>query len=408
MQNLNYISFLIKKYFQRTLNVTEILDLDIWLNENIKNQEFLNKLEHSGAFGDDLDGFNTLLQDWLTDEKESDLMTRVLVGISTQSVTRKHTKTIWYWAASIFLILSVSVMFFYLQYNVNVGQYKSVTFTEMKDVFPKTNKVQIILPDGRVIVLNENSEGIHLGDDEIYNGGLNFGEGNLTKSTKIVLEVPLKSNCTVVLSDGTKVYLNSGSKLTYPFGFDQDKRVVELEGEAFFEVAKAEISKNERRREKKLPFIVKTATQTIEVLGTKFNVSAYSDQKYTKTVLFEGKVAVAMHNSKTEKRVLQPGQQSTNDGSQFKIQTADLDQVSAWKDGLFYFDGTDSQDVLAQLGRWYGIEVEHDDNYSKIPFYGVIDRSKSLKSVLQILEKTGLTFKILSKGDHIKLLIKGE
>lgn len=405
MNNLNYISKLIKKYFQERLNEDEALDLNVWLDEDVRNQHFLNALGQSKTLMDDLDRFQNLEKDWMNGEKEQELMARVADGIQSRSSRKTYKKTILYWAASIVLTISVTAMIFYLQYNH--VQYSTVTFSEMADVAAGTTKAQIILPDGRIIVLNDNSEGIHLGDSALYGMALELGEDYRDKSTKMVLEVPLKSSYQVVLSDGTKVFLNSGSRLTYPIGFDSDRRIVELEGEAFFEVVGAEIPNSKHKNGmQRLPFIVKSTNQTIEVLGTKFNVSAYADQKYTKTALLEGKVAVSMNGSRLEKQFLLPGQQSTSDGVQMKIQTVDLEQISAWKRGQFYFDGTDSKDVLEQLGRWYGIEIEYPDHYSPIPFYGIIDRTKSLKSVLYMLEKSGLKFSILSNGNHIKLLIE--
>nr|WP_315179277.1 FecR domain-containing protein [uncultured Flavobacterium sp.] len=200
------------------------------------------------------------------------------------------------------------------------------------------------------------------------------------------LSTPTGGQYNIVLADGTKVYLNSVSSIKYPTQFNGDQRMVELEGEAYFEVAK---NKNK-------PFRVKSGNHAIEVLGTHFNVNAYTNESVVKTTLLEGSVAITYKN---QKAILKPGQQSnvSDNFNKIAIREVDTEAAIAWKNGRFKFDNANLKTVMKQLERWYGIKVEYRGDVSDVRFNGGTFMNKNLSEVLKVLELSNIKFKVEGK-----------
>lgn len=187
------------------------------------------------------------------------------------------------------------------------------------------------------------------------------------------------------LSDGSHVWLNAGSAITYPVAFTGDSRRVELEGEGYFEVA----------RDTKRKFVVTTGSVNTEVLGTHFNINAFKDDdQNVKITLLEGAVKVN-HGQATG--LLEPGQQAlVNDEIQIDA-NVDVAMVMAWKNGYFQFDKASLQSVMKQLSRWYDVEIVYEGYNRPRTFAGEMERSLSLSGVLKILEKNKVHFRIEGK-----------
>lgn len=189
---------------------------------------------------------------------------------------------------------------------------------------------------------------------------------------------------TIVLPDGSKVWLNAASRLTYSSGLDKQLiRKVQLHGEAYFEVAK----------DKEHPFIVQVADQEIEVLGTHFNVNAYSDEPRTSTTLIEGSVKIT---SGGENKIIKPGEQAYTKNGRMHVHKVDIESVKDWKEGEFYFDNVDLKVAMRKISRWYNIHIEYDDSISDgMLVGGWISRNTRLTDVLELIESSGLV--------HLKL-----
>jgi transmembrane sensor len=226
------------------------------------------------------------------------------------------------------------------------------------------------------------------GDRMQYNDGSEI----LPKGTKTdfyTISTPKGGQYQVLLADGTKVWLNAASTLKYPSSFNGGKRVVEFEGEGYFEVV------SDEQNGKKMPFIVKTPQQEIEVLGTGFNVNNYLDEKVVTTTLLHGRVNV--FSKATGKQMsLKPNQQSTISASGTDMEVKDIDAETsvAWKNGYFKFDEADIWVVMRQLSRWYDIDVEVDKSVPALNFSGKIKRSESFKSLLDQLSYFGVRFEV--------------
>lgn len=284
------------------------------------------------------------------------------------------------------------------------------------EIYPGTNGATLSLADGRTIALDHKQGGITVGTEEItYDNGhssiIKLGD-HKTPIEKLMLSTPKGGTYTVTLPDGSRVWLNTATTLTYPSRFDDTERVVYLEGEAYFSVNKR-LGKSQGVRE--IPFKVVSNGQVVQVLGTEFNISAYADEHETQTTLVEGRVRVSTGNGTpvgTSKHattaLLEPGEQAVNREGTIEVLPVDPNRYTAWKDGLFYFERSPPQVAIAQLARWYDLEVVYQGKTPQVNIFGVIDRNKSLGSVLKSLEKSGLRFKVIHSNGVNQLIVLGE
>ncbi|GAA3749075.1 hypothetical protein GCM10022422_37130 [Flavobacterium ginsengisoli] len=302
-------------------------------------------------------------------------------------------------AASVALLFGAGL--FYFTKSESVVKQENIQVVEKpKEIAPGGNRGILTLSNGKQIVLSDvSSKDIIAKEDQdevtikmdangviTYMINPNADTSKEDSNSFNTLSTPTGGQYNIVLADGTKVFLNAVSSIKYPTQFNGNQRIVELEGEAYFEVAK---NKNK-------PFLVKSDNQTIEVLGTHFNVHAYNNESVVKTTLLEGSVAVS---SKNQKAILKPGQQSNvSDGSnKIAVKEVDTEAAIAWKNGRFKFDNADLKSVMKQLERWYGIKVEYRGDVSDVRFNGGTFRNKNLSEVLKVLELSNIKFKVEGK-----------
>ncbi|MFA4870237.1 MAG: FecR family protein [Pedobacter sp.] len=252
------------------------------------------------------------------------------------------------------------------------------------DIAPGKNQASIILANGKTIHLSDQKNGVIIDASALtYNDGSKIQDGIASTEGVQTITTPKGGTYQVRLPDGTNVWLNAASSLTYNASLSKvSTRMVKLTGEAYFEVAK----------DKKRPFIVQTAKQQVEVLGTHFNVNAYEDESGTNTTLIEGSVKVV---SKAESKVLSPGQHLFNDYKELKIAQANIEETMSWKNGYFRFNDERIESVMRKLSRWYDIEVHYEGKISDEEFNGKISMFNNLDKVLTMLEKTkSIHFKV--------------
>lgn len=270
------------------------------------------------------------------------------------------------------------------------------------DVYPGGNRAMLTLADGRTITLSAEQSGIVVDDDIRYEGGglvdgsaVSSGEEN-PESQYNVITTPKGGQYQIKLADGSRVWLNSASSLRYPTKFAADRREVELlEGEAYFEVNQ-QVSPFIHSR--KVPFRVIGKSQTVDVLGTQFNINAYADEKGIKTTLVEGSISIHAHR---QTKTLTPGQQAVlADDNGMVINEVDTEPFTAWKDGFFYFNDADIYTVMKQFERWYDIKVQYDIGYSDDLFIGKIPKAVTLSTALNVLKSAGVNFE-MKEGGHL-------
>lgn len=301
-------------------------------------------------------------------------------------------------AASVCIVMGAGLSYFITGsiFKNNVG----LTATQPV-IKPGTNKAFLTLADGKRIALTDSTTGTlalqgsvkvtktadgQIAYQVVDEGGDQTGKYN-------ILEAPKGGQYQITLIDGTKVWLNAASALKYPTRFDGDERKVELSGEAYFEVA----------RDKKKPFKVISDGQEIEVLGTHFNINAYSDESATKTTLIEGSVKVFRAATGSYK-ILNPGQQAVLSQSALNVNAVDTEEAIAWKEGYFIFENDNLKTLMRKLERWYDVEVDYKgipDNKTTIT--GTILRNTPLPEVLKLLEETD-KFKFKTEGRRIMIM----
>ncbi|WP_316800217.1 FecR family protein [Pedobacter frigidisoli] len=259
-----------------------------------------------------------------------------------------------------------------------------------EQIFPKGNQALITLSNGKTISLDQNSKEI-----KVLRTGLTYADGSKLLDRPIefqTISTPNGGEYTIVLSDGTKVWLNAATVLQYPTSFSErtERRVKLVSGEAYFEVAK----------DSEHPFIVSTADQRLTVLGTHFNINAYTRQ--IKTVLLEGSVQLN-DQSQEQSALLKPGEQAIKNGSQFDTSKADVGLEVAWVNGKIKFRNADIKMILAEAERWYNIKVIYDADVPKVQLTGGISRKSSLATLLKLLQMSGIHFS-LNEDNGIKTL----
>src|SRR6185312_10938857 len=227
--------------------------------------------------------------------------------------------------------------------------------TKYEPIKPGGSHAVLTMADGSKIVLDSAQNGnIVSGNGQIkkqgallvYDGSKPLKEGSVVSYN--TLSTPRGGQYQLVLPDGSKVWLNASSSIHFPTAFVGNQRNVELTGEAYFEIAK----------NKEKPFHVNVNGMQVEVLGTHFNVNAYGDEGAIKTSLLEGSVKIKKGNMSG---LLKPGQQGVlkKNSNDLEIKSADMDEVIAWKNGLFQFDGADIKTIMREIGRWYDVEIEY-------------------------------------------------
>lgn len=293
-------------------------------------------------------------------------------------------------AASILLLLSIG-LYFYTNRTIDtsLALSESKAIKEKSIIKPGGDKAVLTLSDGSKIILEDAKKGLlanqagvsiqKTADGELlYSFAKNVSSESEILPEKVLynkIETPFGGKYQINLPDGSKVWLNSASTLRFPAMFTGNTREVELNGEAYFDVAK----------NPSMPFKVITKDQIVEVLGTQFNINSYSDEESFKTTLIEGSVKIIY---KDRVVLLSPGQQFKPNVKSSQVIEADTEEVTAWKNGYFLFKDEDIQSIMRKVSRWYNVEVNYSGDVPDVGFGGNISRSKDINEVLNVLQLT--------------------
>jgi transmembrane sensor len=331
----------------------------------------------------------------------------------TTPVHRIHfLRTAWFrYAAAVLIIFGIGA---YL-WNTQKQKEKPVVAQTQNpnpvknDVAPGGNKATLTLADGTKIILDSASDGIIAKQGNVtieknqnkiiypsLREGSGVGSNNISYNT---MTTPRGGQYQLTLPDGSQVWLDAESSIKYPTAFTGKERKVRITGEAYFEVAKnktkpfiVSVSSGDGKRE------TESKTLEIEVLGTHFNVNAYKEEPTKNITLLEGSVRLTSHFSPvTSVLTLKPGQQGQLNPRNEKLSLAvhpDIEQVMAWKNGLFNFNNVDLQTMMRQLERWYDITVQYQGAIPKMTFKGELDRGLQLSQVLEILKDQEIRYTI--------------
>lgn len=367
----NRLAELFKKYVDKTITEEEYAELFVYIrNPETKEQVLAFMDEHN----------KKVQSDALVHEVDWDGMYANITN-PKKSDGRKRMPIWKYAAAAAILLVAGFTLYYTVQKSAEV---KPLAY--YNDIKPGGDKATLTLADGSQIVLdNKNTgqvatEGAISIETDAKGQIVYLVKGNSeTESQKInTLSTPAGGKFSVVLSDGSKVWLNATSSIKFPAAFAKDERRVEVKGEAYFEIEK----------DSSRPFYVKNGSSEIKVLGTHFNVMAYPDEYRSELTLLEGAVQFTKSGNS---ELLKPGKQIlyTESSTETKQRDANIEEVMAWKNDLFVFNNTNIDEIMKELMRWYDVKIKYEGEKPDISFTGVIPRNANVSKVLKALELTG-------------------
>jgi ferric-dicitrate binding protein FerR (iron transport regulator) len=314
----------------------------------------------------------------------------------------KQTFQLWPKLAAACVLLVVCSTGLYFYHSSKKDDVKTPGQSALSSIIkPGGTKAVLTLANGKKIVLDDASRAEIAKESGLKitksaDGKLVYviPKSNSEKVTFNTIETPRGGQYQIVLPDGSQVWLNAASSIRYPTSFAADSRTVTITGEVYFEVAKNPL----------LPFKVISQAQTVEVLGTHFNISAYQDDPLIKTTLMEGSVKVTNDKYRST-ATLHPGQQSliTTASKTIAVKPADTEDILAWKNGAFNFNNEDLSSIMNKLSRWYDIDISYtNQEIRKQRFSGSIPRSADITEVLHFLEYTGtIHFKVSERRIYV-------
>ncbi|MBS1597441.1 MAG: FecR family protein [Bacteroidetes bacterium] len=388
-ENIHRIAPLILKYLRDELNDEEEVRLNEWASESERNRVFLRNISEEKIL--------KIVADYNEQAIWNKIQNRISKPVVAEPAVEYRRPFYKRYAAAAGILIVLGGASWLIWNNSRKPEQKNIVVSVYKnDVAPGRSKATLTLANGSVVTLDTAEQGkiIQEGDAKILkteNGQLAYtlDPSVILRNREILFNTvatPRGGQYQLLLADGSRVWLNAASSLKYPVYFTGKERSVELTGEAYFEVAK----------NPKMPFKVKVNGMEVQVLGTHFNVMAYTDEREIRTTLLEGSVKIIKGD---ENSLLKPGQQSVVDenGSMKTIDNQNLDEVVSWQKGIFQFTNSDVKTIMRQAARWYDVDVSYEGD---IPdhFNATIPRNVSVSKLFEILELTGhIHFKIDGK-----------
>ncbi|MCU0379284.1 MAG: FecR domain-containing protein [Bacteroidales bacterium] len=286
-------------------------------------------------------------------------------------------------AASVIILVALGILWI-------SNERKVTNMPTVADLAPGGSRAMLTLGDGSTILLD--SAGIGQLAEQAGTRVMKVDDGRLAynsegrRKAEIIyntITTPRAGQYELILPDSSRVWLNSESSIRFPVFFSGSFRVVEITGEAYFEVAE----------NREMPFRVSSGNTTVEVLGTSFNIRAYADEGSVNTTLIEGSVQVA---SPVYQTTIVPGQMAIADiaGNISVDDEADISEIIAWKKGLFVFNSESIGEIMNQIARWYDVDVKFSEKPGTETFSGIVSRKSNVSEVLKIMEQAGISFSI--------------
>ena len=385
MNTFDKIDEWVSRYCQGTLSGEERAELTEWIETSPENKK----------------EFERMLRVWLRVSaagKWNDLdKMQENVWMQVRPLLNDRRRRLYLWSAQVAAVVIILIGGVFVWNRMNVqqeeGGIKNVLATEAG-----SPKALLVLNSGQQIELQdgETREVVKIAGVEVVQdsaGGVRFEDSGVDTEEEIgynTIVVPERGEYFAVLSDGTKVWMNSGSELVFPTRFQGDRREVILKGEAYFEVT--------ANREK--PFLVRTKETCVRVLGTAFNVMAYKEDACVEVALLRGKVSFDVEEKEF---VLKPGEIATlnRESGHTAVREGDVSAIVDWTSGRFNFEDISLPELVVKLERWYGVKFVFGDEVSKsLRFSGAVTKYRPLDYVLDIITKT-TSVRFKERGEHI-------
>jgi transmembrane sensor len=386
------IAKILWRYKQREeLTEEELAELRLWLMESPENEQLFSDLSDTGKWDKEV-------SKWKEKDPEatwSRILKRV-ESISPEVFRKKRERGRYLIAASVLFILFSTGLYYRLSKKQTKVSPEVTEQAKAKDILPISGGAILTMSNGNAMTLDSLTAGMHTTDQgteikKTDSQALAYKTTGITGSEEKfnTLTTSKGNQFHLVLSDGTNVWLNATSSLRFPVSFTGPTRKVELTGEGYFEVTK----------NKEKPFIVDIGKSiSVRVLGTHFNIKAYDDEATTKVTLMEGSVSV--RNTK-DSTIIKPDQTlQIDDHGNLKIETANAEQVMAWRNQIFWFKNASFEEVMRQLSRWYPMDVIYKGEV-KDSYTGILPAKLPLSNVLHILEKGGNVHFTIDSGRKV-------
>jgi transmembrane sensor len=379
------VQYLFQRYFEKTASQEERTELANLIGDQQNKEQFMQLLTTAW---DKYEGKN---RDAMPDDISHAMLRNILPVASTVAeapVRRMLWRRIAAAAAILIIIAGGYGIFFYKSRTPDPVAKKE---TVVDDARPGTFKARLTLADGSHIALDTARAGnlatqggttvINSGGQLLYKQGVD--DQPVTYNT---LSTNRGETYSLLLPDGSKLWLNSASSVHFPVAFSGKERRIEITGEVYIQVAK----------DASHPFIASVRGMEVLALGTEFNINAYTDESAISTTLIEGSVKVTQQ---TANRLLKPGQQTKLvPGGELSVAKAvNTEEVVSWKEGYFHFESADLQTILRQFARWYDVEVVYEGQVKNRKFFAIVKRSSTLKNVLALLHDNEIVYKVDGK-----------
>lgn len=392
------IAYLVAGFIRQTLSEKERDELDDWITASDANQQLFEELINPSVIESGLKTMNAVDTDTALQR------IRQRIGFTaSQEKKRKPFQLVLRIAASVVLTACVYLIYTLMNHQPKTEQDP----VQASSIRPGGNYATLTLGNGKRINLQDMRNGLvdsGRGSEVLKTADdlLSYVDNKVVNDEQHLLSTPVGGQYSVVLPDGSRVWLNAASSLKYPVSFQGNERVVELTGEGYFEISTSPQPSPKGEGVRKKPFIVKVNGLKVEVLGTHFNINAYGDDIFTRTTLLEGSVKVSTKYD-VSGTIIKPGEQAQADskGSITVQHTIDTEETVAWKNGLFVFKDASIETVLQQAVRWYDITVVYKTTIHK-HFNAEVLRSEPIEKLLRLLELTGAVhFKIENKTIYV-------
>lgn len=372
---------LFEKYMGGNISPDELVELKQRIRD-IRNNDVLDGLL-AEAFTDKA---IPVTEDYTLEEVFQQLMDKAREADRPETITARLPRFRWLrYAAAAVLLLSAGAV---LDYGLHRHKQKEPIAVRPPhtDIGPGKDQAILTLAGGKEVVLDSTAKGTisNQGGTSVnnINGRISYKAGSGVKEILYNTVTTARGNqYQLVLPDGTKVWLNASSSVRFPTAFTGAERRVQMTGEGYFAVAK----------DARHPFIVDFNHTEVKVLGTEFNIMAYSDETADQTTLVEGRIGVG---NGSEERILEPGKAALVRDGHIIVQQPDIDDVTAWKYGLISFNHVNLHTVMRQISRWYNVDVRYQGEVPDRKFGGVIDRKVNLSVILDFLQSMGVHYRL--------------
>lgn len=420
-EKINRITSLIEKFLEENLTQEEEKELNAWLAEAEHNRLFFQQITNKEILREKLKLYAGTNSESIWHKTLQKIDGGKLINLYPEKKTFRIPYGRVAAAAAVILLISAGTWYYFGQTSrKQVAQTENNASTSVKSIIvPGGKKAVLTLADGSDISLTDaqNGELARQGQIQItktdgrliYNKEPNSGGPQNGQNLYNTVTTPKGGEYQITLPDGSKVWLNAASSLRFPIAFAGNERIVELTGEAYFEVnpqsqkVNRQNTSEQSTKTTKTPFIVKINTpkgnrNEVEVLGTHFNVMAYGEEAAIKTTLVEGAVKVTSGNH-TE--TIKPGQQARSNEGDITVKKVDAESVVAWTNGYIPVGGSDLEYTMNQIARWYDVIVVYEGKKPEMSFEGKLPRTASISDVIQLLNANNIKARLNEKERKI-------